>query len=182
MVWASRMHHSRGFGVQSPTDYAFIRYVVNEHWPYYAYGDMLKAHPGIGEITRRLGELYFRIANFKQADAIVDLPPSKEAYRDYFRAGCRKSAIVHSLDEVSCVELLRMDADGLAEGRFADIKAKATDGTVVVVEGIKRSRRARKLWEAMANDECVGVSMDLYYCGILFFDTKRYKQNYIVNF
>lgn len=33
----------------------------------------------------------------------------------------------------------------------------------------------------MMNDSRTGVTFDLYYCGILFFD-KRIKQNYIVNF
>ena len=36
-VWLRRIHRSGGFGIQSPKDYAFVRYVVNEHWPYYAY-------------------------------------------------------------------------------------------------------------------------------------------------
>ena len=41
-VWLSRINHCRGFGVQSPSAYAFIRYVVNEHYPYYAYEDLRK--------------------------------------------------------------------------------------------------------------------------------------------
>lgn len=36
-VYLSRLHRSLGFGIQSPTDYAFVRYVINEHWQYYAY-------------------------------------------------------------------------------------------------------------------------------------------------
>ena len=32
-----RIGHCRGFGIQSPTDFMFVREVVNEHWPYYAY-------------------------------------------------------------------------------------------------------------------------------------------------
>ena len=40
LVWLSRIHRVWGFGIQSPTDYAFVRYVVNEHWPYYAYEEL----------------------------------------------------------------------------------------------------------------------------------------------
>ena len=36
-VWLRRIGNCRGFGIQSPADYAFVRYVVNEHWPYYQY-------------------------------------------------------------------------------------------------------------------------------------------------
>ena len=53
LVWLSRIHHCRGFGIQSPTDYAFVRYVVNEHWPYYAY-DQLTADSWL---NKKLGRL-----------------------------------------------------------------------------------------------------------------------------
>ena len=37
IVWLRRAHRSKGFGVQSPWAYRFIRYVVNEPYPYYKY-------------------------------------------------------------------------------------------------------------------------------------------------
>ena len=62
LVWLSRIHCCRGFGIQSPTDYAFVRYVVNEHWPYYAY-DVLRDDDWLRE---KLGRLYMRLANWRQ--------------------------------------------------------------------------------------------------------------------
>ena len=38
--WLRRCGCNRGFGVQSPSAYAFIRYVINEHYPYYAYQEL----------------------------------------------------------------------------------------------------------------------------------------------
>ena len=40
ILWTFRMGYSRGFGVQSPSSYSFLRYVVNEHYPYYAYQNL----------------------------------------------------------------------------------------------------------------------------------------------
>ena len=40
LVWLGRIHRCGGFGIQSPTDYSFVRYVINEHWPYYAYDSL----------------------------------------------------------------------------------------------------------------------------------------------
>ena len=37
--WLCRCKYCRGFGVQSPSAYSFIRYVINEHYPYYAYSE-----------------------------------------------------------------------------------------------------------------------------------------------
>jgi hypothetical protein len=68
-VFLSRLHHSLGFGIQSPTDYAFVRYVVNEHWPYYAY-QQLNAMTR-DSLKRKLGRLYFRLANWRQPSMMV---------------------------------------------------------------------------------------------------------------
>lgn len=176
------MHHSRGFGVQSPRDYSFIRYVVNEHYPYYAYDDLRQALPDVRKRTRKLAELYFRIANYRQASVIVDCTPTDPVYARYFQAGCRKSAVKHSLDETDRVELLRVSADAADPSLTARIMDKVDERSMVIVEGIKRNRQSKAAWRQLASQEKVSVSFDLYYVGILFFDTDRYPQNYIINF
>ena len=92
-VWLRRLRHSRGFGIQSPTDYAFVRYVVCEPWPYYAYDTL-----GQGDdwLTRRLGRLYFRLANWRQPATIVT-----NGYEDYFAAGCRRAAVTRRFEGVA---------------------------------------------------------------------------------
>ena len=37
LTWIRRIRHCRGFGIQSPTDYRFVRNVINENYPYHAY-------------------------------------------------------------------------------------------------------------------------------------------------
>ena len=48
-----------------------------------------------------------------------------------------------------------------------------------IVEDI---RHAKKFWQQIQNDTRTRICFDLYYCGIVLFDKKRQKQNYIVNF
>ena len=83
IVWMRRMRHSRGFGVQSPYDYRFIRYVINEHWPYYAYDELKESVTDIDTKTRKLCRLYFRLANWRQPRYIVDYRPETDAYMKY---------------------------------------------------------------------------------------------------
>ena len=66
-VWLKRIGHCRGFGIQSPTDYWLVRYVINEHWPYYQYETL-----GTDDdwLTQKIGRLYFRIANWLQPKVI----------------------------------------------------------------------------------------------------------------
>ena len=53
--------------------------------------------------------------------------------------------------------------------------------TMLIIEGIGYDATAKAIWQKLVNDSRVGITFDLYYCGIAFFD-KRFKQNYIVNF
>ncbi len=53
IVWLRRVRYSRGFGVQSPWAYRFIRYVVNEHYPYYKYEHLAEQVYGICDFRRR---------------------------------------------------------------------------------------------------------------------------------
>ena len=163
VVWLRRMRHCRGFGIQSPTDYWFVRYVINEHWPYYLYETL-----GQGDdwLKKKLGRLYFRIANWRQPTII-----ESDDYQEYMQAGCRKASFGESK------ELIKVTLGG--DNWLPSILNKVTDDSVLIIEGV---RRDMVLWRKIQEDERVRVTFDLYYCGIVLFDKKRHKQNYIINF
>ena len=52
-----------GFGIQSPTDYAFLHDVIREKMPYYAYADIEKQHPHATQRELRVRKLIFRVRN-----------------------------------------------------------------------------------------------------------------------
>lgn len=168
-VWLSRMHHSLGFGIQSPTDYVFVREVVNEHAPYYAYQQLNKQS---GDwLKRKLGRLYFRLVNWRQPTAML-----RDAYEPFWRAGCRKVRFTAALDHY---ELVRVDMSDQTEDALANIYNKVDDRSVLIVENLSGNW---DLWHRIEKDGRTGVTFDLYYCGIVFFDKKRHKMNYKVNF
>ena len=165
LVWLSRIFHCRGFGIQSPTYYWLVRYVINEHWPYYQYAAFMNEDDWL---TRKLGQLYFRLANWRQPTVI-----ESDAYWNYFQAGCKKATFGESS------ELIRMMLDGDYRKQLAFIYNKVKDDTVLIVEGLWRNR---SFWKEVKADERAVVTFDLYYCGIVLFDKKQQKQNYIINF
>lgn len=186
-VWLRRMPHSRGFGVQSPSAYRFIRYVVSEHYPYYAYAEMRRAHPHMGSLERKMGELFFRLANYCQASELVSFGSVPATLAEYVARGCRRTVV----SVVSCCNgvaaggvwrFVRIGEGSGGEAFLAEVLRRADDNTVLVVEGIGMSREARRLWHTLLASKAVSVTFDLYYCGVAFFDTARFKQNYIVNF
>ena len=89
------------------------------------------------------------------------------------QAGCRNAKFGDS------TELIRLTLEGDYRSRLATIYNKVEEHTVLIVEAIKKNRA---FWREIVNDERTGVTFDLYYCGIVMFDKKRHKQNYIINF
>ena len=54
--------------------------------------------------------------------------------------------------------------------------------TLILVEDIYDNPSARKMWQTLLSNPRVSVCYDLYYLGIAFTDTDRYKTSYILNF
>ena len=165
VLWLRRVGHCRGFGIQSPSDYWLVRYVINEHWPYYQYETLGQNDAWL---TRKLGRLFFRIANWRQP-AVIE----SNAYREYLQAGCRKAVWGESS------ELVVLSLEGDWRSRLSYIYNKVSADSVLIVTGLSK---ARDIWREIVNDEHAVLTFDLYYCGIVLFDKKRNKQNYIVNF
>ena len=189
LVWLRRSRHSRGFGVQSPWAYRFIRYVVNEHYPYYAYDDLSRLYEGYPKQIQKLCRLYFRIANFWQAEQALDYSAASETdiirlYGTFMKRGCNKLEVVpvrHAAD-FSSVRLMRLSVEGDYRQIFEKAVSLANASTMIIVEQIKRDKESRTFWKSIVDDPRCITTFDLYYCGIIFFDKKRYKENYVVNF
>ena len=186
MIWLRRWRHCRGFGVQSPSDYRFVRYVINEHWPYYAYDDLLRKYPDMGKGERRLCELLFRLANDVQPDVCLNLLSADGVYTDYVTAGCRKTTVMaprdaDTLPDVKADLMLCQTTD--VEHYGADkILGCLHQGSVLLVKGICSNRLSKRIWKSLLSDDRANVTYDLYDAGIIIVDNKRYKQNYIINF
>lgn len=164
-VWIRRIGHCRGFGIQSPSDYWFVRYIINEHWPYYSYETLGQDDD---KLTRKLGRLFFRIANWLQPEVI-----ESKYYHEYFQAGCHKAKFGVSKELI----LLSPEESNLV--KLEAIYNKVDVNSVLIVNEINH---AQNIWKEIVNDERTGVTFDLYYCGIVFFDKRRHKMNYIINF
>ena len=165
LVWLGRIHQCRGFGIQSPTDYSFVRYVINEHWPYYAY-EQLK---GDDWLTTKLGRLYFRLANWRQPAMMIP-----DEYQRYWQAGCHQTAFTPIINKV---ELARVTIEDKAS--WEALMPKCDNQSVIVVEGIWRDWER---WHEIESDDRTVITYDLYYCGIVCFDKTRFKYNYKINF
>ena len=189
-IWMRRLTHCRGFGVQSPSAYRFIRYVINEHYPYYAYDALKERMNKLSKHEQKLGRLFFRLANFWQP---VCCYCDDYSLMEYAQAGARNMKQFSVSDfmsqylrcsDVSCIPddsrlLVWIDSD-VYGNEMEEILKNCHSQTLLVVNNIRRKNH--RLWKEIQENELVGITFHLYYCGIVFFDKSVYKQHYEVNF
>ena len=175
-VFLKRIRHCAGFGVQSPTDYAFVREVIYERWPYALYAELEAQFYGTDKFLLKLSQLLLRVSNYAQASRIGiigSLPPVMEAH---LKAGCRKSEIVKI--PIQPPSLLPRGGETL-------------DSIGVSKKSLPREGRDRyplliatdlnEQWREYISQEHI-ISYDLYYLGIAFYDEKRYREGHVINF
>lgn len=185
--WLRRIKYCRGFGVQSPSAYRFIRYVINEHYPYYAYDELRKELPRLDSLTRKRMELYFRVANFRQASLWLDFCDCNDVIATYVGRGCHATQVrrITDLQQITAdarIEVLRICPTAGSEALLEAALKQTDDHTLFIIEDIGYNDTAKRMWQKLIESDITSVSYDLYYLGIAFFDRKRYKNNYIVNF
>jgi hypothetical protein len=98
----------------------------------------------------------------------------QDEYQPYWQAGCRSTVFSKRLNYVELGRVAIDDREG-----WADMVSKCDEHSVIIVEGLWRDWER---WHKLEADDNTGVTFDLYYCGIVFFDKNRFKQNYIINF
>lgn len=173
-----RFGQSHGFGVQSPFAYRFVKDIVRESYPYYAYSTLAEKYPDQKRNRLRLLRFYLRLSNFLQSKVIVS-NEIKSIDLDYFRAGCKAASLFSSHVKPDLVLLQSIDDDIEYYQRFLeDNIVKMSDKSVLIIEDIHLNSSARDLWSKVIKDFRVGVTFDLYDCGIAFFDLKMHKYNY----
>lgn len=174
-----RCFRSMGFGVQSPNDYRFIRYVINEHYPYYAYDTLKSELDNASKRQHKIGRLLFRIANYKQADTIVTPAGISDVNSTYINHGCWKSELTNDLSKLPCSDIVYVDK---LESEIDLFDYTYKDGALIIIDSIDKHDSNARLWKKMLDSELFSVTFDLYRLGILLADKKRYKQHYKINF
>lgn len=161
LLFLRRIRHCAGFGVQSPTDYAFVRGVIYERNPYYAYDTLDKSFPSMKPLDRWQARLLLRVANHAQAEKIAVCGEALPEYAEMaIVEGCKKTRLVACNDAGSLRSLAQ------------------EDGVWIAIPYIYKDGAA--LWKLLTSLDNV-VAFDLYYLGIAFVDKNRYAETHIIN-
>lgn len=203
--WINRQRHNRGYGVQSPSAFFFVTQVLRERLPYYAYLALDKAVGGNRTDKKHFREL-FRITNYLQPTSCISVGSAGAACAmSAARPSVPHYVIIPSVMTVEAKEMLDTngchiieDADELPgiinkTGTIGMLYINATDSahalikaalphtnknSVIVVDGINRSKAIQEWWQQLVSDNATVITFDMHSYGLLFFDRERIKQHY----
>lgn len=179
LSFVHRWQQSYGYGVQSPSVYYYIKYVLNEQFPYYAYDELLQLSVSPHDQSIKLSRLYLRLANFHQPHVWLDLCPENDTVKEYIHAGCRHTSYysVTQMDSLPHVDVARLMNDDRV--LYEKLLPKMTPHSVLLINNIRNDRHILSFWNDIEDDKRIGLTIDLYSIGIAFFDG-RTKQNYTI--
>ena len=174
LIFLKRIRHCAGFGVQSPTDYAFVREVIYERWPYAQYAELEAKFYGTSRFLLKLSQLLLRVANYAQASRIGIIGPLPPVMEAHLKAGCRKSEIERMNRPLKspCVGGLPLPT---GSSPMQGERGEGLPPSLVIATELNDD------WKAYISQEHI-ISFDLYYLGIAFYDEKRYREEHIINF
>ncbi len=204
-----RIWHRHGFDVQSPWAYELVCDVLFEQLPYYAYETLKTVRESFPKEERKCSqeadERLFRIANHFAPANIIEIGSKLSAcylacphkYTPIYiiketEDSSRLDELKKTLEEVGKVGLLHIASLSCHPERNAveskELTAQEIYNTAInhvapnsifVIDGIRKENR--HLWQTIVhNDSRAIVTFDLGYCGIVTFDPRRVKQNYLL--
>jgi hypothetical protein len=182
-----RWPRTRGFGVQSPWAYNYLRSVIAEHTTYYAYDQLAQRYGMLSSVDRNLAQFYLRIANRSQPHRWCFAIDSYGMKADYVRSGCMSTVIEDTrcgyvANKVSACNVLVMTLGSNWRSIFESFATSSNATSILIIEDIHRTRHSLKIWKTIRDDERCGITFDLYDCGLVFFDRSKHKQHYAVNY
>lgn len=202
-VWFARFRHRKGYGVHSPFAFGFITQTIYKPLPKETKRALRQLRREIrataqkelpleraeGGKLRRL--LYNMVYRFRPDT--VHIVGTATPYTLLYIAHARPEARIISIntekelylpdeEQVQLLYINAADDAAFVRKAFNTLADRTTPQSAFVISGIHGSKEMKQLWREMAGDSRSGITFDLYDAGIVLFDKKIIKQDYIVNF
>lgn len=145
-----RWWQNMGFGIQSKTDYSFLKDVLREHLPYYIYDDLRREYPQFSNKAHRQAQLLFRICYHFRNERILFIGRFNELDRKAI-----EHASPHNVE-------------------FADDFYHKIVANVIIMSGIYEENIDR--WFALTQGNI--ITFDMVDLGIVISNEDRYPEHY----
>lgn len=193
-IWLIRFRNRCGYGVHSPFAFDLITNVFYEKRAYYAYDRLMQQEKKMSvsaDVSLKVKRLLFRMVNRIQPALLIDagdtsvtslyLQAAKKEI-EYRKVTTSASCQLGIEEKIDLLYIHKYKDPSFVEELFNKCLPHTHEHTVFIVEGICYSRKMKLLWKEFRKNEKVFITFDLYDLGILYFDSQKNKQHYIVNF
>ena len=193
--WLVRFRKRCGYGIHSPFAFNLVTGVIYEDSNYYVYDLLSNVHASVSDGLRMKDQkLLFRLVNnFEPRVALVLGSPSDLTLRylhegrrsahwlhlDSSGDGSHKSFLVNMHDQI---DFIYVNSCGLLDGFIPQLFSLSSDTSVWVIREIHKNNSMLHLWNSILSFPQVRVSFDLYDFGIVCFEQRLNKENYIINY
>ena len=171
-----RLSYRKGYGIHSPYAFQLVTQVI------------------YGKPTAQEQRAFSVLTPTQRRSAALIVRISKAFSNNALRLSDNLTPAIHeALQQVVSAEKLQPLADNAAESivwisettdlpTLQNLISTASSSTIIALQDIHTSPAQHLIWQTVILDERVRVSMDLYDLGLLIFQPKLQKQNYLISF
>ena len=180
-----RISHRKGYGIHSPFAFHIVTGVIYERTPYYAYAELAETFADEMEVYPQKDlQLLLRLCNDAGPRRGIIIHPENEAILAYLGRGCATCQFTTE-DEITQSSAAGIDWAYIGEGAdLADISSRLLPAIssrgVMVIRHIYRTPETLAAWERLKADERVRVTFDLYDYGLVYFESRLNKEDYVI--
>ena len=194
-VWLARIGRGNGYGIQSPSAFAFVHDVVchvGKHEAYSRLHALRREHTASGP-PERDDRLLFRLARYHNPKTALLFGQSIALTGKYMEAGCKNGDFYYlsegSIEEVqniagllAPIDLLYVDDVPTWPAVWEAVMPYASPNALFVIRGIHANRYSLSEWRQKTADKRVRTTYDLHFFGLASFEPRITKENYVVQY
>lgn len=173
--YVSRIGHRRGFGIQSPWAYSFVRDVIAEDLPYYGYDSISKETRTDKKNESRMARLLLRLGNFVRPDSYTDITQKSSFFAHFIALGCTKCTET-SIPQGRAIIHANLKKNSVSE--ILNIASRCDDKSMLMLTGLCLEKDIQQSWLTIRNNNSIGITFDLGRFALCFLDKSMHKQHY----
>ena len=194
-VWLARIGRGNGYGIHSPSAFAFVHDVVCHQGAHEAYARLhaLRHKRTAGSPPERDDRLLLRLAHYHHPTTALVIGRNAAQSLKYLKAGCgncrfvylslaNREEVVLEVQKLGSIDLLYADDATAWPAVWEEAIGHASPRALFIVRGIHASTESLNAWKQKSADPRVRTAYDLHYFGLASFEKRITKENYVVRY
>lgn len=194
-VWLSRIGRGNGYGIHSPSAFAFVHDVICRRGKHEAYGLLhaLRSNRTPGGPPERDDRLLLRLAHYHNPRTALVVGENAALSLDYLKAGCdscrfaylpsaKREDVRREAGKLGSIDLLYVDDNAMWPAVWEEAIGHASPRSLYIIRSIHADGDSLNQWRRKTADPRVRTSYDLHFFGLASFEKRITKESYVVRY